>query len=379
MGHLVIDSDGHVMEPGNLWEEGLPEDVRSRGLIVNRDDPHYQTISGLELPPRDKYVGRETDNKTGEVLRGERYQAAVKASFSAASTLDSMDAEGVDVSVLFPTRGLWVMAVDERVDAVVTTASATVYNDWLARYTAEYPARLFGVAMVDPRDVGGAVTEIHRAVEDLGMVGAFLRPNPVLGRMWHHPDYDPLWSACAQLDVPVCFHEAGAVPLPQVATDRFDRHSLWHVCTHPHEAQISMVSLVLGGVLERFPTLRVAFMECGAGWLPYWMWRMDEHYEEERDHDFRDLSLEPHDYVRRQCFVSIDSDEWPGIATLEALDGGNVVWGSDYPHADGKFPVAYKTLASIDGMTAERLEGIVHTNPLRLFGPRFGSRVRQPG
>jgi predicted TIM-barrel fold metal-dependent hydrolase len=378
MRHLVIDSDGHIVEPIPLWEERLPAHLRDRGLIVNREDPHYQTISGVELPPRHLYVGRETDNKMGEVLKAERYQHAVVSDFSARSTIESMDAEGIDASVLFPSRGLFLMGVDERVDAEVTRASAHVYNEWLAEYTSEAPDRLFGVAMIDPRQVDSAVDELEYAVDKLGLIGAFLRPNPVNGRMWHDPSYDPLWSALEAMDVPVCFHEAGAVLLPQVATDRFDHHSMWHVCTHPQENQISMVSFVLGGVLERHPTLRAAFLECGAGWLPYWMWRMDEHYENEQQTDFRHLSLSPSEYVKRQCWVSIDSDEWSGISALDACDGHNVVWGSDYPHPDGKFPAAVKTLRSLEGMTPEYFREVVGDGPLKLFGKGLADRVRRP-
>jgi predicted TIM-barrel fold metal-dependent hydrolase len=177
------------------------------------------------------------------------------------------------------------------------------------------------------------------------------------------------------LDAPVCFHEAGVTPLPQVATDRFDRHGYWHVCTHPHEAQIAMVSLVLGGVTERFPRLRFGFMEAGAGWLPYWLWRMDEHFENERDWEFKGLTMEPTDYVKRQCFVSIDTDEVPGIATLETMSGGNVVWGSDYPHPDGKFPMARKTLESLPGMTPQYFRSVVQNNPLALFGERLRAKL----
>jgi hypothetical protein len=82
--------------------------------------------------------------------------------------------------------------------------------------------------------------------------------------------------------------------------------------------------------------------------------------------------------VSRQCWVSIDSDEWPGISALDACHGRNVVWGSDYPHPDGKFPAAIKTLRSIPGMTAEYFANVVGSSPLTLFGPRLAQRIRQP-
>jgi predicted TIM-barrel fold metal-dependent hydrolase len=204
-------------------------------------------------------------------------------------------------------------------------------------------------------------------VKHLGFVAVMMRPNPVAGRPWHHPDYDPLWSTLEDLDVPVCFHEGGAVGLPQVAIDRFAQHPFWHACTHPMEQQMAMLSLVMGGVAERHPRLRMAFMECGAGWLPYWMWRMDEAVEGE-PWDFEALTLKPSEYVRRQCYVSIDSDEAPGVAAFEMFDEPHVVWGSDYPHQDSKFPYATRSLAALPGMTAGRLRQVVTDAPLSLFG-----------
>jgi predicted TIM-barrel fold metal-dependent hydrolase len=372
---LVIDADGHVIEPIDLWQQRLPKGLRERSLIVNREDSLFQTISGLEVPPRTKWRDREEFRLMRQAVSGGRFDTPARLSYSAASTLDSMDVEGIDISMLFPTRGLFLMGVDDTVDPMVTTASAAVYNDWLAEYCDKGSRRLLGVAMIDPRDVDSAISEAHRAVNELDMVGVFIRPNPGLGRMWHDRVYDPLWAAIEDLDVPVCFHEGGGVPLPQVASDRFDRHCYWHVLTHPMEAQIAMVSIVLGGVTERFARLRFGFMESGASWLPYLMWRMDEAFANGREWQYPTLTMEPSDYVKRQCFVSIDPGETPGIAALHALDGGNVIWGTDYPHGDAKFPVAYKSLASITGMTPEFLSSIVYHNPLKLLGPVVANRI----
>ena len=375
MAHQVIDADGHMFEPPDLWQKNLPERLRPEGPIVGAD-PEYMTIGGQgELPLRDKYKDRTELSNTAIVLRGERFTQAVAAGFSPASTLVSMEQEGITTAVAFPTRGLFVMAADHRVPSEVITACARIYNDFAADYCAQGLNKIFFVATIDPRDVDGAVAEARRAVEELGAVGIFLRPNPVLGRNWYDRAYDPMWAAIQELDVPVCFHDAGAVTLPQAATDRFDLHGYWHICTHPHEAQMAMVSVVMGGVCARFPKLRFGFMECGAGWLPYWMWRLDEHFENERAWVYHDLEMKPSDYVRRQCFVAIDSDEETGLYTLDVMAGSHVVWGSDYPHADGKFPVAYKTLRALPGMEGETLENVVSRNCLDLYGPRLARAI----
>jgi predicted TIM-barrel fold metal-dependent hydrolase len=373
--HLVIDADGHVFEPDDLWVKNLPPHLREAGPIVC-PDPEFTAFKGHdELPLREKYLDRKELNNTGIVLRGNRFTDAVANGFDAPSALRGMEQEGITHSVLFPTRGLFVMAVDERVSPEVTTACATVYNDFISDYCRYAPDKLFGMAMIDPRNVQGAITEARRAVEDLGLVGIYMRPNPVYGRNWFSSEYDPLWATIEELDVPVCFHDAGAVTLPQAATDRFEHHGYWHIATHPHEAQMAMVSVVMGGVCERFPKLRFGFMECGAGWLPYWMWRMDEHFENERQWIYKDLTMDPSDYVKRQCFVAIDSDEHTGLHTLDVLGDTHVAWGSDYPHADGKFPAAYKTLTALEGMTQERLEKVVGQNALELYGKRLAAGI----
>jgi predicted TIM-barrel fold metal-dependent hydrolase len=140
------------------------------------------------------------------------------------------------------------------------------------------------------------------------------------------------------------------------------------------EQQMAMLSLVVGGVAERHPSLRVAHLESGAGWLPYWAWRLDETVEIQR-RPFPELALKPSEYVQRQFFVSIDTDEVPGIAAIDLFDEPHVTWGSDYPHGDGKFPNAVKTLASIPGMTPAKFRSVVAEAPMRLFGHRLATVV----
>jgi predicted TIM-barrel fold metal-dependent hydrolase len=366
----VVDADGHIREPADLWTDRFPPAMRDRAPRPVSSDTPFVVVDGVELPPRRNYA--ET-SKNLTAWHEDRLAFAAADGFSPKSQLHAMDVEGIDASVLFPSLGLVIMGVDG-VDPAVTTAAAHAYNDWLAEFCAEDPSRLFGAAMIDPRDIDGAITEARRAVEELGHLTVFIRPNPVNGLAWHDAAYARLWSALEELDVALCFHEGGAVLLPQVAIDRFAPHAFWHLCTHPMEQQMAMVSVLLGGVAERHPGLRFAFLECGAGWLPYWMWRMDEAVEGEES-DFEDLSLLPSEYVERQCFVSIDTDEHTGIFTLDTLEQPRVVWGSDYPHHDGKFPLALETVTGLPGMSAARQRSVLHDAPLALFGSRLEVRA----
>jgi predicted TIM-barrel fold metal-dependent hydrolase len=368
----IIDADGHVREPHDLWQRYMPAELQDRAPQIPNPDEPYIIIEGVEVPPRRSYA---KTTKTLAAWHEDRYRFASEDHYSPASQLRAMDMEGIAASVLFPSNGLVLMGVDH-VDPVITTAAARAYNTWLAEFCGEGNGRLHGAATLDPRDVDGAVVEAHRAVEELGLVAAYLRPNPVAGRPWHHPAYEPLWSTLEALGVAVCFHEGGAVMLPQVATDRFQEHAFWHACTHPMEQQMAMVSMLLGGVAERHPGLRMGFLECGAGWLPYWMWRLDEAVEGEAS-DFAHLSLTPTEYVERQCFVSIDTDEEPGMFAIDSLRVPHVVWGSDYPHHDSKFPNAIKTLSSLPGMDDGKLRNVLNDAPVALYGPRVGSSANQ--
>ena len=106
---------------------------------------------------------------------------------------------------------------------------------------------------------------------------------------------------------------------------------------------MAAVSLIYGGVLERYPGLRVAFLEAGCGWLPFWLERMDDHYEKGLERDFgaaNVLTMPPSDYFRRQCFVSADADEAMLEHVIAVLGDDRIVFSTDYPHPDSKYPHA---------------------------------------
>ena len=360
---LVIDSDGHVMEPLDLWARHLPASFADRAPEY---DGMIMMLDGVDVIRRDRYVGRTKSAATQ--FTDPKYVDAAARGYDAPSQIDGMDREGVDVSVLYPSIGLQVIGADG-VDPALITAMCAAYNDYLAEFCSHAPDRLRGAAMLDVRDPAQAARELRRCVDEYGFVAAFFRPNVIGGRQWYDPAYDELYATIAEIGVPLALHEGSAVALPQAGVDHFETHGMWHAASHPIEMQLAITAFVLGGVLERHPTMRVGFLECGAGWLPYWMWRMDEAFELDGERDMPYLTMQPSDYVRRQCFVSIDSDEDPGIAALDALDDRNVVWGSDYPHPDAKFPHAREKLLAIPGMTADRFARVTGTNAIDLYGP----------
>jgi predicted TIM-barrel fold metal-dependent hydrolase len=202
-------------------------------------------------------------------------------------------------------------------------------------------------------------------------VAIFVRPNRHGGRNLDDPAYEPLWSTIEALDVPLAVHEGSGARLPVTGADRFLGNVLMqHVASHPLEMMCAVLSIVCGGVLERHPRLRVAFLEAGASWLPYWLWRLDEHFESLGKRDTPELELRPSEYFRRQCFASVECDETPLAHAIAAIGDDCLLFASDYPHADAKYPRSVETFLALPGIPQASRRKVLWENALRLYGGR---------
>jgi predicted TIM-barrel fold metal-dependent hydrolase len=253
-----------------------------------------------------------------------------------------MDVEGLDVAVLFPSRGLSVLTPPE-LNPRLAAAVARAYNDWLHEFCQTNSTRLLGAGMISVYDVNDAVAETRRAVQELGFKSVFLRSNIVNGKNWHDPYYEPLWDLLEELDVPLGFHEASGSSSHQVG-ERFDPNfGLRRIYAQPMEQMLGLGSFVAGGIFEHHPALKVAFLEANCSWLPWLLWRLDEGYEREADVFMQDLTMAPSEYFMRQCWVSVEPDETPARYMIDAYGSDRVVFSTDYPHGDSKYPNAVES------------------------------------
>jgi predicted TIM-barrel fold metal-dependent hydrolase len=276
-----------------------------------------------------------------------------------------MDLEGIDCGVLFPSAGLYLPSVEEESYAA---ALCRAYNNWLFDYCRADPKRLLGVGVVPVQEIKAAVAETRRVVRELGFKGVFVRPNPVKGRTLDDPYYDPFYATLQEMAVPLMIHEGSGAYLPTAGADRFPGQWFFtHTVSHPFEQMLACLSIICKGVLEKFPRLQVVFLESGAGWLPYWLWRMDEHHEI-LPFQVPWLKMKPSDYFRRQCYVSCEPDEDNLAATVEALGEDRVVFASDYPHWDSTFPGATRAILENGALTAGAKQKIMGENTRRLLG-----------
>jgi predicted TIM-barrel fold metal-dependent hydrolase len=183
---------------------------------------------------------------------------------------------------------------------------------------------------------------------------------------WHSRYFDTLWLALEELTIPLGFHSAAASgELPQAGGRFGDDLLLRHICGHPMENMLAMADVICGGVLERHPKLKVAFLECYSGWLAFWLDRMDGAIRKTRERSR--LKLKPSEYFKRQCWISTEAErELPMITELMGDD--NIVYSTDYPHGDSDFPHAVDELLELERVPDTSKRKILWDNCARLYG-----------
>lgn len=366
-GFRVLDSDLHVIEPHDLYARYLDEPYRHRApRPLERQQAYvaHWSVDGFTFP---RPIGRGRPDAEARMKTVLREYAA--AGFDSVSQLRAMDVEGLDVAVLF--RTLPVVCVDD-FEPGFAIALCRAWNDWAADFVRAAPERMKATALLTPHDPVLAAQELRRAVTELGFVGAQMMPNPVNGRNLHDPAMDPLWAEAERLGVPMCFH-----PAPNnYSKDHFVNRFLTAPSTtisvslnNPVELMSAIACMTAGGVLERFPRLRVAFLEGNCSWLPWLLWRLDEFWKMSKSGETAKLSLLPSEYFTRQCFISVDVDEDQVEWVIQKLGDETLVFSTDYPHSDSHFPEATDLFMKLP-ISEESKRRILWDNCARLYGMR---------
>jgi uncharacterized protein len=333
-GMLIIDADGHAIDSDPIYRQRLPAEYRSRASIYPTDNFDRSQNGRIEKRPE-----------------------------NAAANLADNDVEGIDFQVIYPTGGLFLTRVREP-DYVIALCRA--YNDWLADWCSADRKRLSGVALVPLHvDTKAAIAEMERAVSRLGMVGVMVNTYD-RSRNVAHPDFWPFYEECARQRVAVSFHASGSDTLDPLC--HFQNFLQVHTLSHAPEQLIACTAVIYGGLLEKYQDLRVAFLEAGIGWVPFWMEHMDEEYEF-RAFDAPLLTAKPSEYMAGgRVFVSCEPEERTLRFVPEFFPADNILFASDYPHWDGQFPHAVDTLADRTDVPEALKRKIFFDNPCRFYG-----------
>lgn len=373
-GLRVIDSDLHVIEMGDVYENYLEDKYRDKmpkylGLSPT-NFPHWD-VQGQLIPPWAQSADVVKAQQFLDAPTEHLYKPVRDKGYDAASTLKAMDAEGIDIGVVYRTFAHMVVSIDD-LEPAYATAYCAAFNDWLTDYCNTNSKRLKPAAIVSLHDPELAAAEARRAVEKKGHVGVVLLPMPIKDRYMNSPECDVLWKEISRLNVPLAFHGTSGGASKDYVTNRYRGKANFrtqnHACAFPLELMLAMNSMIVGGVLERFPTMRVGFLEGNCGWLPWWLHRLDDQWKKYGGGESIKLSLKPSEYFTRQCFIGTDVDEELLKTVVEEIGDDNIVMSVDYPHADGPFPDGIKEFLELPGVSLESKKKIMWQNCLRLYG-----------
>jgi uncharacterized protein len=162
--------------------------------------------------------------------------------------------------------------------------------------------------------------------------------------MLHHPDYEPFWNEVEELDFSIGLHEGASGGMPQVGVDRFETRGARHIISHTMEMMLAAMSVIWGGVCDRHPRVRIAFLESGGGWIAPWLDRMDRHFDDQGFND-SNLSMRPSELFQRNGWISFEPVEGSLSVLADYIGPHKILWATDYPHPDGFFPGAPKLIA----------------------------------
>ena len=366
--YRILSSDDHVYEPVDLWTTRMEPAYRDRGPRVQRieDGTDYWFCDGQQMTSviGGTLVGVRFED-TDKLILGDVKENITLGGFIPEEHVKDMAIDGIDVSILYATAALMFY---ETPDSDLLTEICRCYNNWVAEFCGSYPKQLKGIAALNTDDVDSAIRELERCAH-LGLAGAMISVHPHQDRSYDSPIYEPFWAAAESIGMPLSLH---------VTSNRPGPGQMFFVGTAKpavfvevgHWMRMSLAHMIFSGVFERHPKLQVGSVEHELAWVPHFLERSDYTYTQRVAgpdwHRFSEDML-PGDYFHRNVFVSFQEDA-VGIQMRNLIGVDNMLWGSDYPHAESTFPKSREILEDIlSDCSEEDKAKIVGGNCARIY------------
>jgi len=371
-----VDSDMHLCEPWDFWNDYVEPKYRDWMPRWKGDPATQHPLKGVrenwDIAGQPGFLNAPADpgapDRKLAIGRFPKIEPYINSAgyISADEQCRAMDAEGIDVAVMFPTHGNITLPL-QAIPPDAQMAMAKAYNDWLADFCRGNPARLKHNALVSVQDVEAAVAEIRRVATKLGSVSVF----PYISRddvpRLDNPYYEPIWTEAEHQGIAIAFHGARGGHFKKRYRDHVP---LAYVNGRGIEHVVAFSEMLYGGVFERHPKLRVAFLEAGCSWVVYWVSRLEEIWEKFRKVSpelEQNVRMRPVEYWQRQCFASVEPEEWTLAAAISAVGDESFVISSDFPHFDSEFPNSGKHFMEISQVSQESKRKILWDNCARLY------------
>lgn len=372
---MLISCDSHVVEPGDLWLERLPKKYRDRAPRAVQDptDKHWY-FTGPDLPRGvDLTMSRNagmTQKQVDDILAQDPDAwIGVYGGHDPTARLRDLWRDNTIADVTYPTAGLSLLSYE---DVEFQFACIQVYNDWLAEFCKTDPDRLLGLAMIPTYNSDRAVAELERCA-DLGLRGGLMWASPPDQQQlsFFSDHYEKLWAAAAERKMPMSMHIlAGHGSKGMADYGRTVESTFYFGMVTRDEIQRTISELIVAGVFERHPDLRVVAAEAGIDYVARLEDRLDstmKRWWHRLDHG---LSMKPSEYFRRNVYCTYITDPI-GLNNLRFTGCDHFMWSSDYPHGAATWPNSLATVtAEFDefNVSPDDRRKMTLTNVCELYG-----------
>ena len=364
----IISADSHFVEPPTMWTERIDPKFRDRAPRTvkghkGKEGEFFVCENITPIPyARPFGAGVKAEDLPAHFKKG--HEAAPASVWDPAARLKEQDIDGVKAEVLYTTFGMLLFGLN---DAELRAACFQAFNNWAAEYCSYDPKRLIGLGLISLEDIPAAVAELERIAKK-GLRGALIWGAPPEDKPYSLPDYDPFWAAAQDLQMPLSLH-IGTGRGGMRFNMRRRGVEIYVVMQVPQEIQLTFVDLIIGGVLERFPRLKLVSAENDISWIPHFMYRLDHTYERLRHIDGLTLSMLPSQYMKRNVVATFQFESTNVDFTRQTFGAENIAWASDYPHNDSTWPRSREFIAeAFTGIPEEDVQKIVGSNAACLYG-----------
>jgi predicted TIM-barrel fold metal-dependent hydrolase len=361
----VISADSHITEPPGTYLDRIEPGFRDVAPRIVQD-PQRGDVFAIHGMPAPVPLGLvAAAGKKPEEIRvtGVRFEELHRGGWDPQARLADQERDGVAAEVIYPTVG---MVLCNHPDFDYKKACFDAYNRWIAEYCSAHPQRLLGCGQTAMRSPEEGIADIE-AIRALGLRGVMMPGNPAV-EDYDSPAYDAFWEAAVALGLPLSFH---------ILTDksstfgrRFRGPAMNGFLSIVRGCQDILGMLVLGGVFERHPRLKVVCVEADAGWVPHFMYRMDHAWKRHRHWlpAGQGLTRLPSEYFAENVYVTFQ-DDWVAFQVADLLNWRRLLWANDFPHSDSTWPWSQQVLAEhTRSLAPEQREAILCRNVAELYG-----------
>ena len=367
----IISADSHVIEPYDLWWVALGDKLGDR---TPRIIDEYQGRQGKFF-----YSGnqgrpvtsiREPDPETNAVAVEAGAQGLEACGYDPEVRVRFQEQAGIEAEAMNPDRLLGIM---RNPDAEIVRACSQVYNDWQAEFVSYYPKRFIGVSAIPMNEVDWAIKELDRTLKK-GLVSPMINAQAPEGSPhYRDPVYDRFWAAASEAGAPVTLHVlTGRILSPlsaapdQTPEERHENPAKWIDIFNEIQTVLAN-DFIFGGILERFPKLKLICSEYEVSWIPGFMARLDIIDENLPLFHLPRLEMRASDYMRTRVWHGFITDN-AAEHSIPYIGASQVLWGSDFPHFRSIGLEAQSAVSQLVGaLPREDQEKVVGANAAKVF------------